>query len=138
MSMCTVVFFSGPVCVPLSLSFVYSCHLFVHSQFVNCMCRFYIASADLLTREKTDPAHTHTHIHKHFSNSSIFSRYSFYFILCTHATKSKNVCACMNWCCEMTTVRFVICSGGSGIHTHTEKMTVEEGGEAIGVGGCMK
>lgn len=74
-----------PMCVSLvrfvSVYLWLNRHLFVHSQFVNCMWRFYIASADLLTRKETG---THTH----FSNSSIFIQHIFY----TYASKSMVVC----------------------------------------------
>lgn len=85
MYVCMCTFFLGPcvrVFVSLFLSIICSCHLFVHSQFVNYMCRFYIASADLLTRKKTGI---------HFSNSSIFIRNIFCFHT-QHATISTNVC----------------------------------------------
>lgn len=88
--MCLCVLFSFSLGRRVRVSFSHSL-LYVPFVCSFSICKLYVPFLYCISgfiNPRRDGPHTHTH----FSNSSIFSRYSFYFILCTHATKSKNVC----------------------------------------------
>lgn len=139
---CVYYFFCCPMCVCVRRSHLHthsifcSCHLFVHSQFVNCVCAafLHIASADLLTREKTGRAGPHTHIFltRQFSFGLVF------ILFYVHTQPNPKMCACMKWLHRCICVLYIrkICSGGSGIHTCMHRKRGGrghwEGGEWLG------